>query len=97
MILPCRFLARNVGFNVGECSQDRAFAKTRPDYFVRYLLFTYLDAEFGALRRTIRHVLTLARESCVVVILPRHHSQDGLYSSQRTVIVRLLRGFDATV
>lgn len=59
------------------------------------LLCTYLDAKFGALRRTIRHILTLARESRVVVILPRHHSQDGLYSNQRTVIVRLLRGFDA--
>jgi len=58
---------------------------------------TYLDAKFGVLRRAIRRILTLARECRVVVVLPRHHPQNGLHRVQRPVIEQLFRGLDATV
>lgn len=53
-------------------------------------LINYLDAYFGALRRTISRILTLAREGRVVVILSRHHRQGGLYRVKGTVIEKLL-------
>lgn len=41
--------------------------------------------------------MALAREGRVVVVLPWHYPQDGLHRVERAILVRLLRGFDATM
>lgn len=58
---------------------------------------THLDAQLGVLRRAVGRVLTLARERCVVVVLPRHHPQHGFHGVQGAVVEQLLRRFDASV
>lgn len=88
--------SRNAREPPSKTTEPDAF-QLRADGPVLRRVFTYLDAQFRILRRAVGRVLTLARKRRVVVVLPRHHPQDGLHRVQRTVVEQFFRRLDAPV